>query len=172
MNEYFPSVHPSKGRTNLQKRNPSLLVAAAAALLLAPGCATDGLSGSTYSRSGAKTQQAVYHGTVTRIETVRIEGTEGTIGGLAGAVGGAAIGSTMGGGRGHTVGAALGGIAGALAGSAVEKGVTEANGLEITVRLSDGSERIVVQTAGADSFYVGQAVRLIVGADGSRVRPE
>ena len=35
----------------------SLLAAAAAALLLAPGCASD-LSGSTYSRDGARAQQA------------------------------------------------------------------------------------------------------------------
>ena len=154
------------------KRLPSLLAAAAAALLLAPGCASD-TAGSTYSRGSVRSQQAVYRGTVTRVEQVKIEGTDGTVGGIAGAVGGAAVGSTMGGGRGHTVGAALGGIAGALAGAAIEKGATGTNnGLEITVRLADGSERVVVQTAGTDSFYVGQPVRLIVGSDGSRVRPE
>ena len=154
------------------KRLSALLAAAAAALLLAPGCASD-TSGSTYSRDSVRSQQAVYHGTVTRVEQVRIEGTDGTIGGIGGAVAGAAVGSTMGGGRGHTVGAALGGIAGALAGAAIEKGATETNnGLEITVKLPDGSERVVVQTAGRDSFYVGQPVRLIVGNDGSRVRPE
>ena len=123
----------------------SILAAAAAALLLAPGCASD-LSGSTYSRDGARAQQAVYHGTLTRVEQVKIEGTEGTVGGLAGAVGGAAIGSTMGGGRGHTVGAALGGIAGALAGAAIENGATGTNnGLELTVKLADGSERTLSQ---------------------------
>ena len=79
----------------------------------------------------------------------------------------------MGGGRGHTVGGALGGIAGALAGAAIEKGATGTNnGLELTVKLADGSERIVVQTAGKDSFYVGQPVRLIVSGSGSRIRPE
>ena len=150
----------------------SLLAAAAAALLLAPGCASD-LSGSTYSRDGARAQQAVYHGTLTRVEQVKIEGTDGTLGGIGGAVAGAAIGSTMGGGRGHTVGGALGGIAGALAGAAIEKGATGTNnGLELTVKLADGSERIVVQTAGKDSFYVGQPVRLIVSGSESRVRPE
>ena len=148
------------------------LAAAMAALLLSAGCASE-LSGSTYSRDGARAPQAVYHGTLTRIEQVKIEGTDGAIGGIAGAVGGAAIGSTMGGGRGHTVGAALGGIAGALAGAAIEKGATGTNnGLELTVKLADGSERIVVQTAGKDSFYVGQSVRLIVSGSESRVRPE
>ncbi len=39
------------------KLRTSLLAAAAAALLLAPGCASD-LSGSTYSRDGARAQQA------------------------------------------------------------------------------------------------------------------
>ena len=154
------------------KLRTSFLAAAAAALLLAPGCASD-LSGSTYSRDGARAQQAVYHGTLTRVEQVKIEGTEGTLGGIGGAVAGAAIGSTMGGGRGHTVGGALGGIAGALAGAAIEKSATGTNnGLELTVKLADGSERIVVQTAGKDSFYVGQAVRLIVRGSESRVRPE
>ena len=86
------------------------LLAALAALLLSAGCASE-LSGSTYSRDGARAQQAVYHGTLTRVEQVKIEGTDGTLGGIGGAVAGAAIGSTMGGGRGHTVGGALGGIA-------------------------------------------------------------
>lgn len=154
------------------KFRTTLLAAASAALLLAPGCASD-LSGSTYSRDGARAQQAVYHGTLTRIEQVRIEGTDGTLGGIGGAVAGAAIGSTMGGGRGHTVGGALGGIAGALAGAAIEKSATgTSNGLELTVKLDDGSERIVVQTAGKDAFSVGQRVRLIVSGSESRVRPE
>jgi outer membrane lipoprotein SlyB len=148
------------------------LVAAATALLLSAGCASD-LSGSTYSRDGARAQQAVYHGTLTRIEQVKIEGTDGAIGGIGGAVAGAAIGSTMGGGRGHTVGGALGGVGGALLGAAIEKSATGTNnGLELTVKLADGSERIVVQTAGRDSFYVGQSVRLIVSGSESRVRPE
>ena len=148
------------------------LLAALAALLLSAGCASD-LSGSTYSRDGARAQQAVYHGTLTRVEQVKIEGTDGALGGIGGAVAGAAIGSTMGGGRGHTVGGALGGIAGALAGAAIEKSATGTNnGLELTVKLADGSERIVVQTAGRDSFYVGQPVRLIVSGSESRVRPE
>lgn len=126
------------------KFRTTLLAAASAALLLAPGCASD-LSGSTYSRDGARAQQAVYHGTLTRIEQVRIEGTDGT----------------------------LGGIAGALAGAAIEKSATgTSNGLELTVKLDDGSERIVVQTAGKDAFSVGQRVRLIVSGSESRVRPE
>ena len=126
------------------KLHTSLLAAAAAALLLGPGCASE-LSGSTYSRDGARAQQAVYHGTLTRVEQVKIEGTDG----------------------------ALGGIAGALAGAAIEKSATGTNnGLELTVKLADGSERIVVQTAGKDSFYVGQPVRLIVSGSESRVRPE
>ena len=52
-----------------------------AALLLAAGCASD-LAGSTYSRDGARAQQAVYHGTLTRVEQVKIEGTDGALGGI------------------------------------------------------------------------------------------
>ena len=149
-----------------------LLAASVAALLLVPGCASD-LSGSTYSRDDARAQQAVYHGTLTRVEQVTIEGTEGAVGGIAGGILGAVVGSTMGGGRGHDVGAAIGGIAGAAVGASAEKAATtKHNGLELTVRLQDGSERIVVQTAGKDAFYVGQPVRLIVSGSQSRVRPE
>ena len=60
------------------KLRTSLLAAAAAALLLAPGCASD-LSGSTYSRDGARAQQAVYHGTELDIDQSSEQGLESTV---------------------------------------------------------------------------------------------
>lgn len=145
------------------------LAAAAAALLLAPGCADD-LSGSNYSSSTARSAYTEVEGEILSVAVVTIEGKEGLLGGLAGGIIGAAVGSTIGGGHGRDVAAAVGGVAGAAAGAGTEKAVTKQNGLELRVKLDDGRVVNVTQTRGNDDFAVGQRVRVLFGAD-TRVRP-
>jgi outer membrane lipoprotein SlyB len=60
----------------------------------------------------------------------------------------------------------VGAIAGAAAGSAVEEGVTRKQGLEITVRLDNGTLLAVVQEADV-TFQVGDAVKVLTGSDGT-----
>ena len=153
------------------KPNATLLAlaAAAAALVFVPGCADD-LSGSTYGRSSARTAYTEVEGELLSVTPVTIEGKDGALGGLGGAILGAAIGSTIGGGHGRTVAAAVGGVAGAAAGGAIEKGATTQNGVELRVKLADGRVVNVTQTLGNDSFVPGQRVRVLFGAD-TRVRP-
>ena len=145
------------------------LAAAAAALVLVPGCADD-LAGSTYSSSTARSGYTEVEGELLSVTPVRIEGKDGVLGGLGGAILGAAVGSTIGGGHGRTVATALGGVAGAAAGGAVEKSATAQNGVELRVKLDDGRVVNVTQTLGTDSFAPGQRVRVLFGAD-TRVRP-
>lgn len=151
--------------------NPILLLAAAVAVFSA-GCASD-FSGSSYAQSSARTQQTVYYGTITHIEGAVIEGNSGIVGAVAGGVVGGLLGNTVGGGHGRDLAAGVGAVAGAATGAAVEKSATKQNALAIEVQLDgDGRVMSVTQTAGNDSFAVGQRVRVLVGADGTtRVRP-
>ena len=145
------------------------LAAAAAALVLVPGCA-DNLSGSSYGSASARTAYVEQEGELLAVTPVTIEGKDGALGGLGGAILGAAVGSTIGGGHGRTVATALGGVAGAAAGGAVEKKATTQNGVELRVKLDDGRVVNVTQTLGNDTFVPGQRVRVLFGAD-TRVRP-
>ena len=147
-------------------------MAVAMSLALVTGCANQNFSGSTYSRQHARQGHAVYLATVVSVEDVMIEGTEGVLGGIGGAVLGAAIGNTIGGGTGKTVATAAGAIGGALAGSQVEGAMTKKRAIEVTVKYENGTAEAIVQEPGNDFFQVGQAVRVIVNADGTkRVRP-
>ena len=101
-----------------------------------------------------------------------IQGTEGVLGGIGGAVLGGVIGHSIGGGSGKDIATAAGAIGGAVAGSAVEGAATKKAALEITVKYDNGSTEAIVQQPGTDFFQVGQTVRVVVNADGTkRVRP-
>lgn len=149
-----------------------LTIAATASMLMFAGCAGDGFAGNTYSRSQVKTTNAVLAATIVQIDAVQIEGTDGSIGAIAGGVLGGVIGNTIGGGSGRKVATAAGAVGGALAGAAVEGSSTKRNALEITVQYDNGAMEAIVQTPDNDVLQVGQRVRILVNQDGTkRVRP-
>jgi outer membrane lipoprotein SlyB len=138
-------------------------------LVLATACA-ESRSGNVYTRDQARTAMNVSYGRVIQVNQVQIEGTKSVVGPLAGGAAGAAVGSTIGGGTGKTVAVVLGGLAGAAGGAVAEEQLTKKNALEITVQMNNGERTVIVQEAD-DPFYVGEAVRIIKGPDGSaRVR--
>lgn len=138
-------------------------ISAVAALLT--GCASS-RSGEVYSRDQARRTQTVQLGTVEFVKEVRIEGTKSGIGTVGGGIAGGVAGSTIGGGRGSTL-AALGGAAvGAIAGTFAEEKLTKNDGLEITVKLDNGSVIAVVQEADV-LFAPGDRVRVLTGPDGT-----
>lgn len=139
-------------------------VFAAAALA---GCAPS-QSGSAYTREQARQEQSVRMGVVESVRQVQIEGTRSGIGPAAGAVVGGIAGSTIGSGRGSAVGAVLGSVAGGVAGQAAEQGGTRKAGLEITVRLDNGSMVAITQEAD-EAFKPGERVRILSGGGVSRV---
>ncbi len=156
------------------KNRISTFTFAALALTVAfiTGCANQDYSGTTYSREHARQGQSVFPATIVSIDNVTIQGTEGVLGGIGGAVLGGVIGNTIGGGSGKTVATAAGAIGGALAGSQIEGAVTKKSALEITVKYENEATEAIVQQAGTDFFQIGQPVRVIVNADGTkRVRP-
>jgi len=136
-----------------------------AALLAA--CASSN-SGSVYSRDEARRVQTIKMGVVESVRTVSLEGTRTPIGGAAGAVVGGVAGSTVGHGAGQTIATVVGAVVGGLAGAAAEEGITRKNGLEITVKLDNGSLVAVVQEAD-EQFHPGDRVRLVENGSTTRV---
>ncbi|MGI5868534.1 MAG: glycine zipper 2TM domain-containing protein [Kiritimatiellia bacterium] len=150
----------------------SLFIAVVACLALVSGCMNQDYAGTTYSRDHARQGHTIYVATIQSIQNVTIEGTEGVLGGIGGAVLGGVIGHSIGGGSGKDIATAAGAIGGAVAGSAIEGAATKKAAIEITVVYENGSAEAIVQQPGTDVFSVGQVVRVVVNADGTkRVRP-
>lgn len=132
------------------------------------GCASS-KSGDVYTRDQARTVHTVKLGVVESVRTVRLEGTKTPVGTAAGAVVGGVAGSTIGGGRGQTIATVLGAVAGGVAGAAAEEGITRKDGIEITVKLDNGTMLAVVQEATAEQFNPGERVRVLEGGGVTRV---
>jgi outer membrane lipoprotein SlyB len=143
-----------------------LVVGIFSLMLLA--CATS-RSGDVYSRDDARKIQTVRMGVVESVRTVKIEGTQSNIGTATGAVIGGIAGSSVGsGGRDSAVAAVLGAVVGGIAGSAAEEFATRKDGIEITIKLDNGTLVSVVQEA-TEQFSPGQRVRLIESGGTTRV---
>ncbi|HEY3301162.1 MAG TPA: hypothetical protein VGJ90_10350 [Methylophilaceae bacterium] len=143
------------------------LLAIAAFSLFLGACASSN-SGSVYSRDEARKVQTVKLGVVESVRQVKLEGTKSPVGTIAGGVIGGVAGSTVGQGRGSAIMAAIGAVAGGLAGSAAEEGLTRKDGLEITVKLENGTLVAIVQEAD-DKFVPGEKVRLVESGGTTRV---
>jgi outer membrane lipoprotein SlyB len=132
---------------------------------LLAGCASS-KSGEVYSRDQARQAMTVRLGVVEFVKEVKVEGEKSGLGTAAGGIAGGVAGSTIGGGKGSTL-AALGGAAlGAIVGTVAEEKMTKFNGLEITVKLDDGSVLAVVQENDV-LFAVGDRVRVLTSRDGT-----
>jgi outer membrane lipoprotein SlyB len=142
------------------KQLTAVLLAASVAVAMS-GCASN-LSGESYSRDEARAPQQVEYGTVVQVRPVKIEGTKTPIGAGAGAIIGGVAGSSVGGGKGSAIAATAGAVAGGLLGAAAEEGITREQGVEVTVRYSDGQSVAIVQAASKDeTFNVGDKVRVL-----------
>ena len=148
-------------------RNTKLSLILIATVAILNACASSN-SGSVYSREETRRIQTVRMGIVESVRQVKIEGTKSPVGTVGGAAVGGIAGSTLGNGRGSTLGAVVGAIAGGLAGSAIEEGVTRKDGLEITVKLDNGTMLAVVQEAD-EKFAPGERVRLLEDRGTTRV---
>ena len=144
-----------------------LVVAVVVVMGVLGGCAGS-MSGSAYTREQARQVQEVKMGVVESVRQVQIEGTKSNIGTAAGAVVGGIGGSNVGGGKGSTIGAVVGAVVGGVAGSALEEGVTRKPGVEITVRLDNGSVLAITQEAD-EIFHTGERVRVLSGGGVTRV---
>ena len=153
-------------RTNTGR---AMALALVATLGLA-GCASN-LTGDTYSRDEARRAMVVRFATVESTRMVKLEGTKSNIGTVAGGAVGGVAGSSVGRGKGSAVGAVIGAVAGGLAGAAIEEGATRSQGIEVTVRLDNGSHMAIVQEYNGETFVPGQRVRLVQDGSTTRVTP-
>lgn len=152
--------------TNTSRSLSPLLLGLLAALSLA-GCATSD-SGNVFSHSESRREMTVRLGVVESVRNVNLEGSDSGAGTLAGAAIGGLAGSNVGGGKGSSIGAILGAVAGGVAGHAIEGGVTKKQGLEITVKLDNGSMVAIVQE-NDEAFRAGERVRLLSTGNKTRV---
>ena len=99
------------------------------------------------------------------IESTREVDTKGEgtgLGAAGGAVVGGVLGSQVGHGSGTKIATVIGAVGGAVAGNEIEKRVKSTKGYEVTVRLDDGSTR-VVHEANAPTWRTGDHVKVVDG---------
>lgn len=105
-------------------------------------------------------------GVIEHVRWVQIRNpSSGALGTIAGGVIGGIAGSTVGRGVGRSLATAIGATAGAAIGGGIDQQAHKGQGLEITVRLDNGSRMVVVQSA-EPMFNVGERVRVLSGSQG------
>ncbi len=102
-------------------------------------------------------------GVIESIQSYEVKGQGTGIGAVAGGVTGAVVGSQFGHGTGRTALGVLGAAGGAFAGHEIEKNVRKTTHWRVSVRMDDGSMRIVRQSS-QPAFAVGDKVRVSKGA--------
>ncbi len=146
------------------------LFAVALLPLVFASCIPQELTGDTYSRHEAGQTQTVRTGTVTAVRYVKLQGGESNAGSLIGAVAGGIAGNQVGGGSGRTLATLAGAGVGALAGSATEQNMMNRQGVELTIRMSNGEILAITQEhSKRETFNVGDRVRVIYGSGRTRV---
>ena len=97
-------------------------------------------------------------GVVVSVNTVKVKGKPNYVGAIAGGVAGAALGNQVGKGDGRTLATVLGAVGGAVAGREVEKQVRSDTRFDVTVKLDNGTTRVVSYDANP-GLAVGSKVR-------------
>jgi outer membrane lipoprotein SlyB len=102
-------------------------------------------------------------GVIESTREVSRKGEGSGVGAVGGAVVGGLLGNQVGSGRGNTVATAIGAVGGAVAGNEVEKRVKTNKSYDVTVRLDDGSSR-VIHEAKPTSWRTGDHVKIVGNA--------
>jgi len=101
-------------------------------------------------------------GVVQDVKEVEVKGEGSGLGAVAGGVVGAVVGNQFGHGTGNTVMTVAGAAGGALAGNEIEKRVKVTKSYEVTVRMEDGSSR-VIQEGATPTWHTGDHVKVVNG---------
>jgi outer membrane lipoprotein SlyB len=102
-------------------------------------------------------------GVIESVREVDAKGKGSGVGAVGGAVVGGLLGNQMGAGHGKQAMTVLGAVGGAVAGNEVEKRVKTTKSYDITVRLNDGSSRVISE-AGQPTWRIGDKVKVVNGA--------
>ena len=101
-------------------------------------------------------------GVVELVREIETKGEGSGIGAVGGAVVGGVLGHQVGGGSGQKIATVVGAVGGAVAGNEVEKRVKSNKTYDITVRLDDGSSRVISE-ANAPTWRAGDKVKVVNG---------
>jgi outer membrane lipoprotein SlyB len=102
-------------------------------------------------------------GVIESVHEVDAKGQGSGLGAVGGGVLGGLLGNQVGGGRGKDVMTVVGVVGGAVAGNEVEKRVKATKSYAVTVRMNDGSSRVISQ-ASAPAWHAGDHVKIVNGA--------
>ena len=102
-------------------------------------------------------------GVVESVREIDAKGLGTGLGAVGGGVLGGLLGNQVGAGRGKDVMTVVGVVGGAVAGNEVEKRVKATKSYEVTVRLNDGSSRVISE-ASLPAWRPGDKVKIIDGA--------
>ena len=125
-------------------------------------------SSTGYDKRQAGVLQNVQYGTVNSVRNVLIQNENTGVGNASGAVLGGLAGSHVGGGSGKVAGAVVGAVLGGIAGSTIDKNIQTKQGIEITVRLSNGKVIAVTQLPD-EHFNIGDRVKVISANGKARI---
>lgn len=101
-------------------------------------------------------------GVVASVQAVEQQGQGTGVGAVGGAVVGGIVGHELGGGRGKDLMTVVGAVGGGLAGNQIEKKVKSTTVYQITVRLEDGTTRVLTE-ANPPTWRQGDKVKIING---------
>lgn len=101
-------------------------------------------------------------GAIESVLEVSAKGEGSGLGAAGGAVVGGLLGHQVGGGTGKQIATVVGAVGGAVAGNEVEKRVKAAKSYDITVRMDDGSSRVINESS-APSWRSGDRVKIVDG---------
>ena len=99
---------------------------------------------------------------IEEVREVEKAGQASGAGAVGGAVVGGVIGHQVGSGRGNDVATVAGAVGGAFAGNQIEKQVKSTKSYEVTIRLDDGSRRVITE-ANPPTWRSGDKVKVVVG---------
>jgi outer membrane lipoprotein SlyB len=102
-------------------------------------------------------------GVIESVHEIDEKGHGTGLGAVGGGVLGGLLGNQVGAGRGKDVMTVVGVVGGAVAGNEVEKRVNTTKSYAVTVRMHDGSSRVISE-ASLPGWHVGDKVRLVNGA--------
>jgi outer membrane lipoprotein SlyB len=153
----------------MMMRSKSILLAVTMTAALSACITPD--SANVYKKHEMKQLATARAGVIENIRSVQMQDSTG-IGSVAGAViGGIGASGNIGNGNGAIISGVLGGILGGLLGNQIETSITSKNANELTIRMQDNQERLVVVQDADLPFDVGQQVDVITDGLTARVVP-
>jgi outer membrane lipoprotein SlyB len=113
--------------------------------------------------SSAPVAKCTSCGVIESVREVSEKGEGSGLGAAGGAVAGGLLGHQVGGGSGKQIATVVGAVGGAVAGNEVEKRMKATKSYDVTVRLDDGSSRVINEN-NPPSWRSGDRVRIVDGA--------